>query len=92
MDDTQTLPQTLTRPQTPNLCAALSPASTTAHRIRQYRQALDWTQAALAEKVKTDAATVCDWERGRHAPSTASVRRLAVALNVHPALLLTWDD
>lgn len=67
------------------------PVTTTGSRIRQYRQASGWTQEALAEKVGTYKATVCDWERGAHAPSTASIRRLAMAFNVHPALLLTWE-
>jgi len=56
--------------------------------IRELRQAHGWSQAELALHAKVSADFVSRAERGRRAPSTPSLCRLAFVLGVQPHELL----
>jgi len=58
-------------------------------RVRETRAAKNLSQAELAEKAKMHQSDLCDIEKGRHAPTLVTVDRLATALDVPPALLIS---
>src|SRR5262249_50792497 len=58
------------------------------HRIREFRIRRGFTQAELAEKVGTTAATVSRLETDAMTVSTDWLERLAEVLGVHPADLI----
>ena len=53
----------------------------TPNTIRKYRLALGLTQRQVAELIGIGPARVSEWERGQTCPSSASLLRLAKALN-----------
>lgn len=57
-------------------------------RIRYYRQRVGLTQTALARKAKVNQGFLSEIERGRRKPSPASLKALASALDVPPAVLI----
>lgn len=61
----------------------MTPAKSTADRIRDARNAARLTQRELADRLELrDALAVSRWERGRNLPSEAVRERLAAALGV----------
>ncbi len=58
-------------------------------RIAERRKALAWTQDQLAERLRLDAESVSRFERGVTTPSLATLERLAKALKVRAADLLS---
>jgi len=57
--------------------------------IRNLRKALGMTQLILGEKSGLATSTICDIEKGRCKPSIDSLERIAMALKVNPAFLLS---
>ena len=49
--------------------------------IKERREALGISQAALARTLGVVPATVCGWESGRFAPSASMLPRIAAELN-----------
>lgn len=60
-------------------------------RIRAMRQALEWNQKQLAEKVRVDQSTVSDIERGSDF-SADLLMRMADALGTSPAMIMKGRD
>ncbi len=56
--------------------------------LRAIRITEDITQASLAKKLKISTARLCDFEKGRRAPSLELARRMSKALNQTPVLFL----
>jgi transcriptional regulator with XRE-family HTH domain len=57
-------------------------------RVRERRLACGWTQAQLAERLGCHQPEISELENGHHAPSLATVERVAAVLGVRPARLL----
>ncbi|HSW46681.1 MAG TPA: XRE family transcriptional regulator [Phycisphaerae bacterium] len=57
-------------------------------RIRYYRQKLGMNQTVLAHKAKVNQGFLSEIERGRRNPSPASIKAIALALDVPPAVLI----
>ena len=57
-------------------------------RLREYRQALDWTQEDLARKCHLHRTFIGSVERGERNLSILNLRQIAVALRVPLAELL----
>lgn len=57
-------------------------------RIRYYRQKAGLNQTSLARKAKVNQGYLSEIERGRRNPSPGSIKALAVALDVPPAVLI----
>ena len=55
--------------------------------VRFWRKERGWTQAELADRVDLSADMVGRIERGSAGPSIESIEKLAVVLDVQPALL-----
>lgn len=65
---------------------------TIGQRIRDARTARKLTQSGLARAVDiTESQTVSNWERGVQRPGLQTVDRIAAALDVSPAWLLTGE-
>ena len=60
--------------------------------LKELRTAKGWSQAELAEKAHVSPDFLSRAERGKRAPSTASLCRLAEALGVPPAELMAADS
>ena len=58
--------------------------------IRQERRRL--TQAELAEKSGVSQSTIAQIENGKKDPSISTLKKIAVALDVHLAVLFATDD
>jgi transcriptional regulator with XRE-family HTH domain len=56
--------------------------------IDEGRLACGWTQAQLAERLGCHQPEISELENGHHAPSLATVERVAAVLGVRPARLL----
>lgn len=56
--------------------------------VRHYRQLRGMTQEELALSADMKRSYVSDMERGKRNPSVQALGRLAIALDVEPALLL----
>jgi transcriptional regulator with XRE-family HTH domain len=54
--------------------------------IRRYRQVNGLTQAALAEAIGVEQATISRWERGTHTPELSTQRRLRDLLTRSPVI------
>lgn len=63
-----------------------------AERITYLRKRRDMTQAELAKKAKVSQSTIAHIENGKKDPSMDTVQRLALALDVHIAILFSEDD
>lgn len=61
-------------------------------KIRQLRQARDWTQAELAAKVGVHQKQVSSYERGGSYPTTEVLIKLAQAFDVSLDYLALEDD
>ncbi len=61
-------------------------------RLRLTRVRADLTQAELGNLVGTTASQISHYERGRAQPSVKSIQKLAVALDIAPAVLLAKLD
>lgn len=59
--------------------------------IRNLRKSLGMTQLVLGEKSGLATSTICDIEKGRCKPSIESLERIAQALKVNPAFLLSLN-
>jgi len=57
-------------------------------RIRYYRQKLGMNQTTLARKAKVNQGFLSEIERGRRNPSPSSLKAIALALDVPPAVLI----
>ena len=57
-------------------------------RIRFYRRQHEWTQAALARRAGVQQSFLSEIERGLRNPSQTSLRAIAEALEVAPAVLI----
>jgi len=57
-----------------------SKVSITGKRIKALRVELGFTQTDLAERVRVDTSTVCDWETGRSEPRLGRLALVAHAL------------
>jgi len=57
-----------------------SKVSITGRRIKALRVELGYTQTDLAERVRVDTSTVCDWETGRSEPRLGRLALVAHAL------------
>jgi transcriptional regulator with XRE-family HTH domain len=53
-------------------------------RLKSLRERASLRQTQLAKRSGVSAATIVRLERGRHAPRTSTIRRLAAALGVQP--------
>lgn len=62
------------------------------NRIHELRRAADLSQQALADRMGTTKMSVSELERGERELTLSWMRRLADALAVTPADLLTPDD
>ena len=51
-------------------------------KIREARQALDLTQAALAYRMKRTEQTIRNWERARRTPNEDDLKKLARVLKI----------
>ena len=60
--------------------------------IRAYRQEIDMTLEQLSEKVGLAKSTLSRYESGAYEPSFDTVKDIAEALDVHPALLYGFVD
>ena len=60
--------------------------------IRYYRRLNNLTQEELAERVDVSSPYIGYLERGQKSPSLELLIRIASALNIEPALLLTSFD
>ena len=60
--------------------------------VRQRREALGWSQEALAERAGTSQVYVSNIESGTRAVSIDIVERLGLALSVEPELLLAAPE
>ena len=60
--------------------------------LRALREARQLTQEQLAERVEVDPGHIANLERGKTAPSMASLLRLAEALAIPPSAILTALD
>lgn len=69
--------------------AALTPGAA----VRVFRELQEMTQSALAEAAGMTQATVSSIEHDRIALGVDRAKRLAIALRVHPAILLfpNWE-
>jgi transcriptional regulator with XRE-family HTH domain len=61
-------------------------------RIREWRIAMNLTQAALGEKCGLHRTFIGSVERGERNVALLSLRRIAVALRMRPGELLTNSD
>lgn len=59
--------------------------------VRVFRELQELTQSALAEAAGLTQATISSIEHGRVALGVERAKRLALALRVHPAVLLFPD-
>ena len=66
-------------------------ARTVAERLRKAREARGWSQARLVNESGVGVATVSRAENGRFEPRQETARRLAEALGVRVAWLLTGE-
>jgi len=57
--------------------------------VRERRVALKLTQIELAEKLKIRQSTLSDIENGRHAPTLATVEKIAKVLKTTAKTLLS---
>jgi transcriptional regulator with XRE-family HTH domain len=57
-------------------------ATTKVQTIREYREALGWSQAELAFRSGVSPSTVYNWESGRFEPKASQLRKVAQALKV----------
>lgn len=57
-------------------------------RIRHYRLRLNLTQTELARRANVNQGFLSEIERGRRKPSPSSLKALAIALDVPPAVLI----
>ena len=57
-------------------------------RLREARRAKGYTQRELAEKIKSNANTISNWEKGVSRPTTPVIEALATALRITPFDLL----
>lgn len=62
--------------------------TTFGERVCSRRKVLGLTQAELAERIGIHQPDLCDLEKGRHAPSLATVEKIAKALDISAASLL----
>ena len=60
--------------------------------IRYYRRLKNLTQEELAEKVDVSSPYIGYLERGQKSPSLELLNRIACALNIEPALLLSSQN
>ena len=58
----------------------------------RYRQEQGLSQSEMARRLNTTPGFVCDFERGRRAPSLGTLAALAEVLGVTPAALVTPTD
>lgn len=67
-----------------------------ARRLAQARKRSELTQAELGVRAGLDPAVasprINQYERGKHEPKLATVKRLAEVLNIPPAFLYTEDE
>jgi transcriptional regulator with XRE-family HTH domain len=56
--------------------------------LRHLRLGRGWSQRDLAQISGVTQSTICRLECGRHPPNISTVRRLAMALDVSPSLLV----
>jgi transcriptional regulator with XRE-family HTH domain len=61
------------------------------HRARKLRLQRAWSLAELADKAGVPATSLSRWETGKRNPSTATIRKLAIALQVDAAELIVLD-
>jgi transcriptional regulator with XRE-family HTH domain len=57
--------------------------------VRRARESLGWTRGQLSAQVGVSLTSVASWERGEGGPSVDALHKLAKALRVKPAALLT---
>ena len=55
-------------------------------RIKEYRQKANLSQMELAQKIGTNAATLCRWENGVRSPRISWIAKISKVLGV------TMDD
>jgi transcriptional regulator with XRE-family HTH domain len=58
------------------------------HRARKLRLQRAWSLAELAAKAGVPVASLSRWETGKRNPNTATIRKLATALQVDAAELI----
>jgi len=61
-------------------------------RVRQIRTEKGWTQAELSGRLGWHQPVLCDLEKGRHAATLETVERMARALDVAPAELMSNEN
>jgi transcriptional regulator with XRE-family HTH domain len=83
-------PAPSTRDYAPSLCLpclARQPRATFGQRLRAHRLALGLRREALAERAGVIPQTICNLERGAHAPQPGTLLKLARALGITPRQL-----
>ena len=61
-------------------------------RLRDLRREMNLSQKQLADILKTNNSSVCDWERGRSQPDLQTLVRLAKLFEVSTDYLLGLED
>ena len=62
---------------------------TFARKVRETRKLRGMTQGALAVRLGTSQADLCNLEKANRAPTLTTVEKVAAALDVEPIYLLT---
>lgn len=96
MLDARTQRVQLTQPCAPSIVNGMSPSyreppafrGHMGQRIRYYRRQRDMTQTALARRANVNQGFLSEIERGKRRCSPSSLRAIAVALDVPPAVLI----
>lgn len=63
-----------------------------AERLKYLRTRREMTQSELAKKAKISQSSVTQIEAGKKDPSIQTVKALAKALDIHPAVLFAEDE
>lgn len=59
--------------------------------IKKRREEMGLTQTELADKIGVTKSLICKYEKGSVANMPlAKLEQIAIALNIHPSLLLDW--
>ena len=61
-------------------------------RLRELRKEYNLSQKKLADILKTNNSSICDWERGRSQPDLFTLTQIAQFFNVKTDYLLGLED
>lgn len=61
-------------------------------RLRDLRREMNLSQKQLADVLKTNNSSVCDWERGRSQPDLETLVKIAKFFEVKTDYLLGLED